>query len=516
MAIRATISVGSIEASQLLFRNLAPDTHYCSAEASEIWVDPDSKNRFVGDEQALGDLEFWHLSRSIDSHYTIADRQWKGVRLPKGDDAALDDLFERVVAYVRHFHSAFGLDDWNRINKDYLGSKGNIFGFSDDEFRSFVKGVAEDLPLFSEQRKELKKIFSDLAAVESLHGLDLTRPLDDLFGVEDQSYRHPLKREDDSLSIGSECLRDITKGVEDQVPLGSTVGWRQHKPLDGVLGATDLNSLNYQKSISDSIVLESIVGKQLFVVQADAFVAQTSYFLLARLVEVFDTLKVDDFITTGVLSDAVADTTLNEYLLNESLFNGAISTAFSISPLIQRIGFPEEGIDPLGVTDQFSRSSQFFRGWDNSIGVEDDPSITTQWSRPQSDPLTVSDQFWRQIQKPHDDGVLVADQIDKQIGFQFASAVAVDDLVGVGLPEIYKEYQGDKNNITLVSDHFERTTGWVREFVDSSAIEDHPALQFRHPVSGDILGFSDSVDIELIGTASMLNAFSLNEAILNQ
>jgi len=447
---------------------------------------------------------------------STSSHNWRSIDAVKSSPVIPEDLFERTVSYIRHFQSAFALDDWNRVNKKYFGNKSNLFGFSDDEFRNFAKGVFDDLPFLSSNWRDIEKVFLEVAELESLHSVQLFRPLIDQVGYEDLSVRRTAKAHQDQLVAQSIESKSVTQGKSDIVDIGSQMDWSYQQKTSDLVEILESSILSHHKRVDDQITLQSLVGKKVFMVEADAFVAETSYFLLSRLIEVFDSLRVGDFINTGVLSDAIADTTLNEYLLNETLLNGALSTSFSISPFIQRIGFPEEGVDPVGVTDEISRSNEFVRRYGESLGVTDTALIATSWHRYYQDHWVVDDLVEMDINKPAGDPITVSDYLHKQLGVNLSSSFAMDDWVGADVPDLYKRVQADKTNITTITDQFARRVGWSRAFLDKPNINDITTLSVLHPVTGDLLGVADDVDVVLIRNTSMLNSFSLNEVVLNQ
>ena len=446
--IRATVSLESIQTAEITFQNLGAEL-YCQAlnaagfeyqlpDAAEIWTDPDPKNRFVRDEQTLGDLECWYLSRSIDSEAATTDLHCSEVGLVKEWQVVPSDLLERTVAYLRHFYSAFGLDDWRQVNKSYAGEKGNIFGFSDREFRGFVKGVSEDVAFLSENWRGVSKILTDIAQLESLHAVNLTRRIQSSVDGSDLTTLGIEKRGEDSLATASDTQFEFAKRSAESVPLDEQFQWHGGKGESSLVGFVDLCGYTYRKQLHDQVVLQSLVGKRLFMVESDAFVAQTAHFVLASLIRQSDEAGIDDYINSDLLTDDVSDTTLNELLLNESMLNGALSTTFSIRPFVQRIGFPEEGLDPVGVVDQFVRANRFFRGWESGVGVVDYPST--------------------HLLKSSEDSVDTQDQILHTVDYSrnLNSAFTLDDW-----RQVNKSYAGEKGNIFGFSDREVRGFGKV-------------------------------------------------------
>jgi len=495
--IRATVSLESVQAAEITFQSLSAELYcraleaagfeYCLPDATGIWTDPDPKNRFVRDEQLLGDLEFWRLGRSIDSQAVATDLHCSEVGLVREGQVISSDLLERTVVYLRHFQSAFGLDDWRQVNKSYAGEKGNIFGFSDGEFREFVKGVAEELPFLSENWRGVSKILTDIAQLESLHAIDLTRTGESGVGSSDLATLGVGKREEDSLTPVSDSQFEFGKGCASTASLGGQFSWYGQMCESSLVGFADLSSHVYEKRLQDQIILQSFVGKRLFMVESDAFVAQTAHLMLDSLIHRADEAGIDDFINSDLLTDDVADTTLNELLLNGAVLNGALSTTFSIRPFVQRIGFPEEGLDPVGMVDQFARANQFFRGWESGVGVGDYPSTL--------------------MLKSSEDSLGAQDSIVHAVDYsrQLESGFTLDDW-----RQVNKSYAGDKGNIFSFSDEFERSCSYLRSWESQVGMGETHSSALSKP-EGSSLSMQELLDRTVSYLRHFHSAFGLDD-----
>jgi len=131
VAIRATISLKHVQASTSVIK-VEAQTTYQNSNATGIWIDPDSNNRFVNDEIPLSEVLINVFSKVLEDTYVLADISALNVNKPLTLDIfSFTDTFARVVAYNRDFTDAFTLDDLSQINKDFYGNKGNIFAFTD-------------------------------------------------------------------------------------------------------------------------------------------------------------------------------------------------------------------------------------------------------------------------------------------------------------------------------------------------------------------------------------------------
>jgi hypothetical protein len=66
------------------------------------------------------------------------------------DSVGTPDIFTRTVEYSRTFTDAFALDDATTVNKNYSGTKGNVFAFSDSNSWGVEKSVTDSLGAFSD------------------------------------------------------------------------------------------------------------------------------------------------------------------------------------------------------------------------------------------------------------------------------------------------------------------------------------------------------------------------------
>ena len=138
MAIRATISLKQVQASTSAIK-VEAQTTYQHSNATGIWVDPDTNNRFVYDSLPLGDVLFNVMTKDLVDVATILELAAIDYTKPATPDLlSVADNFIKVITYDRYVNDAFALDDASLIDKDYYGSKGNVANMLD------VMGVSYD------------------------------------------------------------------------------------------------------------------------------------------------------------------------------------------------------------------------------------------------------------------------------------------------------------------------------------------------------------------------------------
>jgi len=137
MALRATISVQSIQA-QTASELLQAQTDYQLSVASEIWIDPDSKNRFFNEEFAISDVQFNLFNKITADSAAISDNDVLHVGLHKKDFATFED------------------SDY----KDVIKALVSIGITSEEQRVDFFKTLVDDTPFTSDIQKQTFNKFS--------------------------------------------------------------------------------------------------------------------------------------------------------------------------------------------------------------------------------------------------------------------------------------------------------------------------------------------------------------------
>ena len=257
MAIRATISRVYLQASTSRI-TLEAQTQYKNSNATEIWVDPDSKNILTNDELPLNDVTIRVVNKVLVDSSTITDLY--ASHFTKGtiaESVSVADTFARVVAYKRDFTDAFTLDDLSQIDKDFYGNKGNIFAFTD------IIGLTNN------------KNLTDACTVGDVFVkvMAYSRSFTDSLAFTDSSYTTLTKIITDVLTMGDSLVKDIS-GVKDTDTLGisEVVASSLSKvfSLDSTTLSDDMYSL-MNKNISDPIAFNDSTISNITKVITDAF-----------------------------------------------------------------------------------------------------------------------------------------------------------------------------------------------------------------------------------------------------
>jgi hypothetical protein len=113
------------------------------ASLADIYVDPDSKNKVLSESIPLSEVTSVVFTKPLQDSAALISSPMLQLELNKTDGVSVADSFERVVSYERSVSDVFALDDSALINKDFTGTKGNVFGFSDTSNVGVTKEVTE-------------------------------------------------------------------------------------------------------------------------------------------------------------------------------------------------------------------------------------------------------------------------------------------------------------------------------------------------------------------------------------
>jgi len=187
VAIRATISLKQVQASTSVIK-VEAQTQYENSNATEIWIDPDSNNRFVKDEIPLSEVLINVFSKVLEDTATVTEQYASHYSKNNAPDLFnIADTFVKVVAYKRDFTDAFTLDDASQIDKDFYGNKGNIFAFLDIIGLEHAK-LIEDSYSFSdviEVALLFERDFNDPANVNDTYVSSFTKLVEDSITLDD-------------------------------------------------------------------------------------------------------------------------------------------------------------------------------------------------------------------------------------------------------------------------------------------------------------------------------------------
>ena len=203
MAIRATINLTKVNAS-VTSEVLQAGIQYTLHNATGIWTDPDSKNRFFTEEVPLADVRLTLVEKALSDAVTLADVSSLHPLKRSSDSLTFADTYTRVFA--KNLADAIALDDASLINKEYYGNKGNVAFMLDVIGLSPEKIIADSITvgdvlhiamLFAREFTDTatlddvlgiaasKTIDPDLFTFSDVHGLQLQKTLSDGFALDD-------------------------------------------------------------------------------------------------------------------------------------------------------------------------------------------------------------------------------------------------------------------------------------------------------------------------------------------
>jgi hypothetical protein len=251
VAIRATISLVQLQASTSRI-SLEAQTQYENSNATEIWVDPDSKNIITNDELLLSEVLFRVITKDLTDTPTITDAYSSHYSKIKAPDLFnIADTFVKVVTYKRDIADAFTLDDASQIDKDYYGNKGNIFAFLDiigldhtkiEEDSYSVSDVVEVAIHFSRSFSNSTTMLSEYtsAITKVITGDSVT--LEDALLVDKDYYGY--KPDSISLTGVTDVLdNSFGKGVSNLFTFTEEHGLQLSKSLDGSVDVFSINDV---------------------------------------------------------------------------------------------------------------------------------------------------------------------------------------------------------------------------------------------------------------------------------
>jgi hypothetical protein len=262
VAIRATISLKQVQASTSVIK-VEAQTTYQNSNATGIWIDPDSNNRFANDELPLSEVLINVFSKVLEDTYVLADISALNVNKPLTvDSLSFTDTFARVVAWQRDFTDAFTLDDLAQIDKDFYGNKGNIFAFTD------IIGLTNNKNLTDSYT--VGDVFTRVVSY--------SRSFTDSFAFTDSNYTTFTKIITDALTMGDSLVKDIS-GVKDTDTLGISEILANSLSKVFSLDTTTISDSLYSaltKNISDSIPFNDSTISNITKVITDAFTLDDS------------------------------------------------------------------------------------------------------------------------------------------------------------------------------------------------------------------------------------------------
>ena len=456
MSLRASISLSVLQASVSVERITAA-TNYNKAEATGIWVDPDSNNRMVKDEYTLAEVRFTLLEKNLTDSVTLPDVTGLHPTLPKTDTiASIVDTFAKAVAYNRSFTDAFTLDDASSIDKDYYGNKGNIFGFTDllgltynkaltdsytvgDVIRVsmlFARTVTETLPLSETAELGVTKPFTDIATVSEVNATSVGKNVTDLVTFSDTSTLVSQLGKLETLTVIDTPVRSLSKAVADAFALDDTalVDKDYFGNKGNVVGVSDVFTavFAYNRAYADNVTFSEVTGK-------------------AVSKDFYDTINIFD---NSVLHGGLNSTALNSQALNSktnqytgasaiNVNTGVADTEALALTEITLLGISKGLTDSAGIVDISTLHIRTNKGELLSVG----DTTNTDLSKTKAESLSLSDIPRKGYAKTLSNTYNINDILTTNLSKNITDAFTLDDSALVD-----KDFYGSKGNIVGVSD----------------------------------------------------------------
>ena len=322
---------------------------------SEITAFVHSKG--LTDSAIVVDSSSVSLNKPKTDSFGMSDNNVVASGVNPSDSISFSDSHDRTLS--KALSDAFALDDSALINKDFTGSKGNVFGFSDvlsktvgfnraftdafsfsdDSVRSLNKGINDssvlnDLLSFSQTKK-----MSESLTFNDVFGVQLEKTLSDTFKIYDEN---PNALNVNLLNSQAMNAQDTPFLVDRGLDKGDALGF------------SEITAFNHAKVLSDLATFNDVYGLQLEKTFADGFALDDSalinkdftgnkgnVFGFGDVVSVVNTFK-REFTDTFKIYDENPNA-LNVNLLNSQAMN-AQDTAFLVDRGLDKgdaLGFSE-------------------------------------------------------------------------------------------------------------------------------------------------------------------------------
>jgi len=475
MAIRATISVQRIQA-QTANELVQAQTVYQSVVASEISVNPDSKNLMLFDSVPLSEVVFKVITKGLADSTAVTDLY--ASHFNKGtiaESVSVADTFAKVVTYNRTFSDSFTLDDLAQIDKDFYGNKGNIFAFTD------IIGLTNNKNLTDSYT--VSDVFTKV--------LTYSRSFTDSTTLSDSEYYSLAKSTSDPLTLSDSQLKGFTTQKTDSFTVADAADKSSGLAKTDSFSFADSSYFSASKETSDSVSLADSHYRALTKIIADAFALDDSALI-----------DKDFYGNKGnvcTISDLIAFTLVYSRSYTDS-FSFSDTTITELSKVIN---------DVVTMTD--STLSVMDRGKEATDVLGFVELMASTVDKVLSDQATLSDNLSSLVGKGITETVSFNDSTVSEITKVVTDAFALDDSALVN-----KDYFGSKGNVCTVSDVISFAFIWNRTFAHSFSFSDEDSYLLGKNVqgAGEVVSIGDLVTLTTI-SGKVLNGAQLNRITLN-
>ena len=393
---------------------------------SEITAFVHSKG--LTDSAIVVDSSSVSLNKPKTDSFGISDNNVVASGVNPSDSISFSDSHDRTLS--KALSDAFALDDSALINKDFTGSKGNVFGFSDvlsktvgfnraftdafsfsdDSVRSLNKGINDssvlnDLLSFSQTKK-----MSESLTFNDVFGVQLEKTLSDTFKIYDENPN----------ALNVNLLNSQAMNAQD-------TSFLVHRGLDkgDALGFSEITAFVHSKGLTDSAIVVDSSSVSLNKPKTDSFGISDNN-VVASGVNPSDSISFSDShdrTLSKVLSDAFA---LDDSALINKDFTGNKGNIFGLSEVVSLV-------------------ASYKRAFNDSVAFSD--SINSVLNKNTTETFTLGETLGFTSSKILGESLTFNDDYGLQLEKTLSDALALDDSALIN-----KDYFGNKGNMVGLSD----------------------------------------------------------------
>lgn len=297
--------------ADLSYQQLISLAAYLKLEASDVILDPDTKNRYFRDLDSLTPIEAHALALNkplSPEAVGLSDLTSLRARLNKQESFGMTDELSILLTYLRDFFDGAALADATAIglSKIELDSIGALDEISD---KDFAKGLAENSSLLDAPAILFGQALSDSVSVADSYAAVI-------------SYIRAFTENITAVSDSRPVL-DVGLGVSDELLAIEAISFALESLISEQLEATDSSSIDYSHPEADGISTSDTFNR--VVVFSRAF---------------SDAFALDDNATVGgVIKDTqtVKNNVLGFSETQEFDFSKGLTDSFTMSEVASRI-----------------------------------------------------------------------------------------------------------------------------------------------------------------------------------
>ena len=207
-------------------------------------------SKVATDDMSLAELKETLLSKPITDGTSVGDSSYKETQLGKSNLFSFSDT--HTATFSKIVTDSFVLDDASLIDKDYYGSKGNIFGIS-DVFAAEVayrRTITDSYTMGDSTTMLHSKAFPDTVAFVEVVGMASYKALSNSANINDILTLQQNKLVNDSYGFTDSNLFNIDKTITDGFGLddAALVNKNYNGTKGNVVGVSDVVAINHLRS----------------------------------------------------------------------------------------------------------------------------------------------------------------------------------------------------------------------------------------------------------------------------